>query len=156
MLAARRCRSEDVVGLRQQVLRPHQRLEDVRFARDDDPGTAHFCAEDDEGHVICVATMWRETPPWCPGAGAAWRLRGMATAPEWQGRGAGSAVLASVLSHVAGAGGGLLWCNARMAAVPFYERVGLVRTGHPWEEPVIGPHVAMCKPVDKAPGEDQV
>ena len=40
-------------------------------------------------------------------------------------------------------GGGLLWCNARLAAVGFYERAGMVTTGDVWEEPVIGPHIAM-------------
>jgi hypothetical protein len=36
-----------------------------------------------------------------------------------------------------------LWCNARLAAVGFYERAGMVTTGEIWEEPVIGPHIAM-------------
>jgi GNAT superfamily N-acetyltransferase len=67
----------------------------------------------------------------------------MATAPDWRGRGAGSAVLAAVFAYVAASGGGLLWCNARLGAVDFYKRAGLTTTGEPWEEPVIGPHIAM-------------
>ncbi len=67
----------------------------------------------------------------------------MATASDWRGRGAGSAVLAAVFDHVAASGGGLLWCNARLGAVDFYKRAGMATTGEPWEEPVIGPHIAM-------------
>jgi predicted GNAT family N-acyltransferase len=74
----------------------------------------------------------------------------MATVPSWQGRGAGSSVLACLLAHVAAAGGGLLWCNARLTATGFYERAGMVRTGEPWDEPEIGLHVAMFKLVEPA------
>jgi GNAT superfamily N-acetyltransferase len=67
----------------------------------------------------------------------------MATAPERRSTGIGSALFGAVFGHVAGCGGGLLWCNARLAAVGFYERAGMVTTGDVWEEPVIGPHIAM-------------
>ena len=67
----------------------------------------------------------------------------MAAAPEWRGTGVGSALFDAVFDHVAGGGGGLLWCNARLAAVGFYERAGMVTTDDVWEEPVIGPHIAM-------------
>jgi GNAT superfamily N-acetyltransferase len=74
----------------------------------------------------------------------------MATAPEWQGKGVGTSVLAAVVKYVAEAGGGLFWCNARLPAVGFYEQAGMSTTGEPWEEPVIGPHIAMLKMVDPA------
>jgi GNAT superfamily N-acetyltransferase len=75
----------------------------------------------------------------------------MATAPEWRGTGVGSALVGAVFDHVAAGGGGLLWCNARLAAVGFYERAGMVTTGDVWEEPVIGPHIAMFVQV-RSPG----
>jgi GNAT superfamily N-acetyltransferase len=98
-----------------------------------------------------VASVWREAPSWPSGDADSWRLRGMATAPEWRGKGAGTAVLAAVIAHVAAAGGGLLWCNARLGAVAFYERAGLVTRGEQWEEPVIGPHIAMFTMVPGRP-----
>jgi len=79
----------------------------------------------------------------------------MATAPEWRRRGVGSALLAAVIDHVATNGGGLLWCNARLGALGFYERAGFQARGDAWEEPVIGPHVAMWRfvaPAGPAPG----
>ncbi len=117
--------------------------EEARYAVDRCPGTAHFCAEDESGQVVSVASLLKEAPAWRPDAAGSWHLRGMATVAEWRGRGAGSAVLAAIFAYVAASGGGLLWCNARLGAVNFYERAGLAPTGEPWEEPVIGLHIAM-------------
>lgn len=150
MLRVRSCRPDEVLGLRQAVLRPHQRPDEVRFPDDEGPGTAHFCARDDDDDVVGVVSVMRQGPPWRPDLDA-WRLRGMATAPEWRGTGVGSALVGAVFDHVAAGGGGLLWCNARLAAVGFYERAGMVTTGDVWEEPVIGPHIAMFVQV-RSPG----
>jgi GNAT superfamily N-acetyltransferase len=152
------CRVDDVVALRQAVLRPHQTLEEVRWGPDGHASSAHFCADGEDGEIVCVASVWREPPPWQPADPnmsrlAGWRLRGMATAPEWRGKGAGSAVLKAVVAHVAGAGGGLLWCNARLGAVEFYERGGMVTRGEQWEEPFIGPHIAMYMTVPARPAQ---
>jgi GNAT superfamily N-acetyltransferase len=117
--------------------------EEARYELDLVSGTAHFCAEDEGGRVVSVASLLKEPPPWPHEAVNSWHLRGMATEADWRGRGAGSAVLAAIFAYVAGSGGGLLWCNARLGAVNFYKRAGLATTGEPWEEPVIGPHIAM-------------
>jgi hypothetical protein len=39
----------------------------------------------------------------------------------------------------------LLWCNARTPARRCYERAGLQTRGEPWDDPEIGPHVAMWR-----------
>ncbi len=126
-------------------------IEEARYAVDRCPGTAHFCAEDESGHVVSVASLLKEPPAWQPDVAGGWHLRGMATAAEWRGRGAGSAVLAAIFAYVAASGGGLLWCNARLGAVKFYQRAGLATTGEPWEEPVIGPHIAMFAVIRGSP-----
>jgi GNAT superfamily N-acetyltransferase len=150
----RRCAPDKVRPLRQAILRPHQRVEDAGFAGDGSPDAAHFCASDSAGHVVGVASVLEEPPPWPLAAlptradhketgVAGWRLRGMAAASDWRGRGVGSALLSAVIDYVAARGGGLLWCNARLPAVGFYEHHGLRTIGDQWEEPFIGPHVAM-------------
>jgi GNAT superfamily N-acetyltransferase len=136
------CGADEVIALRQAVLRPHQRPDEVRFPDDDGPATAHFCARDDDGQVVGVVSLMKQCPPWQTGLDA-WQLRGMATASEWRGMGVGRALVGAVFDHVAAGGGGLLWCNARLAAVGFYERAGMVTTGDIWQEPVIGPHIVM-------------
>jgi len=147
-LAVRRCRLDEVLGLRQSVLRPHQRVEEVVFEGDEGPKAAHFCAEDGHHAIVSVASVLSEAPPWQPGAGPAWRLRAMATLPQWRGQGVGSAVLAAAMAYVRAAGGGLFWCNARLAAVGFYQRAGMATIGEPWELPLVGPHIAMWVVLD--------
>ena len=39
----------------------------------------------------------------------------------------------------------LMWCNARVPAVRFYEKLGWAVSGEPFEIPTAGPHVKMTK-----------
>jgi len=136
------------VGLRQRVLRPHQRPAEVVFPGDGDPETAHVAALADHGEIVAVGTVGRQPSPLATGDAPAparsdWRIRGMATAEAFRRRGIGRAVLGALLAHVAERGGGLVWCNARIPAVGFYRRAGFETRGEPWEEPDIGPHILM-------------
>jgi GNAT superfamily N-acetyltransferase len=142
-----RVASEVGLPLRQRVLRPHQTLEQLRAPDDDAPDTGNYAAFAD-GEVVATGSVRREAPPWAPTVDDAWRLRGMATDDGWRSRGVGSRVLDAIIEHVRARGGGLLWCNARVPAVQFYERAGFVTRGAVWEEPVIGPHVAMARRVE--------
>jgi len=165
----------ETLDLRRRVLRPHQNLEEVTFRGDEDPDTAFYVARDAASRdVLATASVQREPPPWAPHArhgrdhagpdsllevpeGAllatgneapnAWRLRAMATADGFRGRGVGRLVLDAIVRHVADVGGGLLWCGARIRAVPFYERAGFSTLGDLYEEPDIGTHVLMWRVV---------
>jgi len=145
--------------LRHAILRPHQGIDAVVWERDDEPGTATFGAVDSEsGAIVGVATVFREPAPFDPaavglaaGAGGketTWRLRGMATCEDLQGRGIGSMVLKAVLDHVAAEGGDLVWCNARVGAIAFYKRAGFETWGDEWELPSIGSHIVMWQRVE--------
>jgi GNAT superfamily N-acetyltransferase len=137
----------DTLPLRQRVLRPHQRLDDVGLPGDDRPESGHYAAFDERGEIVGTGSVIREAPSWSPDVYPAWRLRGMATADGLRRHGIGRAVLAACIAHVADHGGGLLWCNARLGAVDFYCHAGFVPHGEPWDEISIGPHVAMSRPV---------
>lgn len=76
-----------------------------------------------DGKVVCVGTLNHDPSPrsdYKP----VWRVRGMATLPEHQGRGYGRKLLRACIQQIAQDGGGLLWGNLRVAAVPFYESYG--------------------------------
>jgi GNAT superfamily N-acetyltransferase len=120
----------------------------MALSGDDDPDTAHFCAFDGTDRLVGTGSVRREPPEWEPTSARAWRLRGMATEPDARSMGVGTAVLTAVIDHVAGAGGGLLWCHARTPAVEFYRRGGLVTRGEAWLDPVIGPHIAMSRQIE--------
>jgi len=144
--------------LRQAVLRSHQTIDEVGFPADHDPSAATFAAIDQaNGDVVGVATVFREPSPFDAdevgipaGFGSEatfWRLRAMATREDMRGKGLGSLVLAAALDHVAAEGGDLIWCYARLPAIPFYERAGFRRWGDEWEVPFTGPHVVMWRTI---------
>lgn len=124
-------------ALRQAVLRPGDTLP---LPGDDEP--AFYVGAFDGEILVGTGNVRPSPPPWAPDD-PAWRLRGMATAPDRRGEGVGAAVLATLMEHCRAHGGGVFWCNARTPARRFYERAGLQVIGEPWEDPAIGPHVRM-------------
>ena len=146
--------------LRHAVLRPHQSIAEVVWENDDAPGHGNLRRNRalERRHRRCgdgvprAGTFRRDrgrgSSARCRERTSTWRLRGMATRPDAQGQGIGSAVLKAVLDHVAAAGGDLLWCNARVSAVAFYERAGFRTWGPEWVIGSIGPHVVMWRPIE--------
>jgi GNAT superfamily N-acetyltransferase len=152
MVTVRAVAADVTLPLRQQVLRPHQSLHELREPDDDTPASTSVAAVDDAtGEVVGTGVVSRRPAPWLPdgggrdGGGPGWQVRAMAVAPGRQGRGIGRAVLDVLLDHVDAHGGGTVWCNARVPARGFYERAGFSPVGEPFELPHIGPHVVMAQ-----------
>jgi ribosomal protein S18 acetylase RimI-like enzyme len=124
--------------LRQAVLRPHESLEEL--ASHEQPG-AHAVGAFDGERLIAVGFVGPD------GEVDEWRVRGMATAPEARGRGAGSAVLGALIEHAAAQGATRIWCNARIPALSLYARAGFEVESEEFEIPGIGPHVVMARRV---------
>ena len=131
-------------ALRLRVLRFGAPEDSVDFPGDHAADSAHFGARFSSGDLLSVGSVICEPAPWAP-TKRAWRIRGMATAPEVRSQGHGARVLAAIMEHVDRHGGGFVWCNARTPAVRFYERAGFVTRGEPWDDPEVGPHVAMWR-----------
>jgi GNAT superfamily N-acetyltransferase len=129
------------------VLRAGLPPESAILDHDDDPVTWHFGAFDD-ARLVGVATFFAESCPSRPGP-SAWRLRGMATLRDMQGRGAGRALVTEGVRVAAAAGAALLWCNARVSARGFYEKVGFVAVGSEFELPGTGKHYVMLKDISQ-------
>jgi len=139
---------EATYPLRQRVLRPHQRVTEVRVPGEDGRDAAHIAAVDANGDVVGTAVLVRETCPLLPERNPAWRLRGMATDERLRGQGVGGRVVRHAIGWVALRGGGLLWCQARLPVRRFYERAGFTAIGDEWVEPNTGPHIAMWRDVE--------
>jgi GNAT superfamily N-acetyltransferase len=75
----------------------------------------------------------------------AWRLRGMATYPEMQGRAGGSQLAAEGLRVARADEVQVMWCNACVSARGFYEKLGFTTCGDEFVLPVAGPHYVMIK-----------
>lgn len=159
--------ADRTLSLRHAVLYPHERLEDGAARNSSDPDALAIGAVTDAAEVVATGTVAPEAAPdglgsllratasgGAPGgtlAGLrAWRLRGMSSRPDLRGGGIGAAVLEALVDYVAGRGGGVLWCNARVPALSFYERAGFRRFGDEWEDPDTGPHVVMWRVVEPA------
>jgi GNAT superfamily N-acetyltransferase len=138
--------------LRQQVLRPHQRVDEVAVPGELGPDAVGVAAITPEGEVVGTAVVVRERCPFFPGREPAWRLRAMATVERLRGRGVGGRIVRHAIGYVALHGGGLLWCHARIPARPFYERAGFRAIGEEWLDPYTGPHITMWRDVE--PPED--
>ena len=130
-------------ALRAAVLRPDGGA--ITWAGDEDPATFHLAARIGQQLVGVV----RFSPAPCPWRTATdpWQLRGMATDAEVRGRGAGRAMVADGLVRVTERGGDLVWCDARVAAAGFYERMGFTVVTSEFDKPGIGPHLGMLRSV---------
>jgi ribosomal protein S18 acetylase RimI-like enzyme len=137
---------EQTRRLRQEVLRPHQTVEEL--ATHEPPGAVAFGAFD--GHdLIAVGLVGADGEP------GDWRIRGMATEPGARGRGAGTQVLQALVQHAVAHGATRLWCHARTPARSLYERAGFETVTAQFEEPNIGPHYRMELRVHGSPGRSR-
>jgi GNAT superfamily N-acetyltransferase len=141
----------DTLALRQLVLRPGLPIEECRFSGDVDPQAGHFCVELDN-QIIAVGSIYPEAPEgYHEGSdeaveempGSAWRLRGMATNPDFRKRGAGALILKACLDHARSRGADLVWAHARVDAVAFYLKHGLEKVSDVYDIPGVGPHYLM-------------
>lgn len=123
------------------MLRPNGTLDDCVFQGDNDEMTFHLGAFVDK-KLVSVASFYFERnthfrDPY------QYRLRGMATLPEYQGQGLSSALLRTAFPVIKQNQCTLLWCNAREKAVGFYSKVGFTPSGESFSIPHIGKHILM-------------
>jgi GNAT superfamily N-acetyltransferase len=132
---------ERIVDLRHRLLREGLPRETAIFPGDELPTTLHFAATNEEGKALCCLTLllseWEGKP--------AWQLRGMATEPAYQRTGIGRELVHYATRHAALSQRdiGIFWCNARVTAAGFYEKLGWRRVSEEFVIPTAGPHVKM-------------
>jgi GNAT superfamily N-acetyltransferase len=141
LITIRRATAAELIDLRHRVLRAGLPREEAVFDGDDLPTSRHFGAFDG-AHTVCCATFHRadyENEP-------AWRLRGMATEEAFRGKGVGREVLNYAEQALRNDDAiRLLWCNARLVAIPFYEGLGWQIVSELFDIPTAGPHHRMIK-----------
>ena len=72
-----------------------------------------------------------------------YRLRAMATSPTVKGKQVGRQIIETSIEKLKSMGVELLWCDARLEATGFYEKLGLKMKGEIYNVPDIGPHKLM-------------
>jgi len=125
-------------SLRQEVLRPHESLEELASH---EPAGVHAVGAFDGDELVAVGFV-------CPEGGPGeWRVRGMATKSTHRGRGAGGAILDRLVEHARSNGATRVWCNARTPALSVYARAGFEPASDEFEIEGIGPHFVMARRV---------
>lgn len=136
-----------IIPLRHSVLRAGQPVETCYYEEDNVEGCFHLAASID-GKLVAIASFYPESHPELNTnpefhSDSVWRLRGMATDPESQGKGYGAALLKEGLRICNEKGAKVLWCNARTTAAPFYSKLNFDIKGEEFEIEGIGPHYFM-------------
>jgi predicted GNAT family N-acyltransferase len=132
---------DEILDLRWRLLRVGLPRDAAHFEGDDAPTTHHFAAVLGDRVVACV-TYRRGTLDDKP----TWQLRGMAVDDTIQKSGVGSKLIAFADSFVASQDySDVVWCNARVPAIGFYQRLGWTVIGEQFDVLHAGPHVKMVK-----------
>ena len=125
------------------ILRPGQEIQTVTYANDESEDSGHFaivCG----GEVAAVGSVLRDSLP-SDDKPRAWRLRGMATYPNFQRQGFASVLVQTCIEHAAKQGAEVIWCNARSHVTELYEKFGFSKHGEEFEIPEAGLHYMMVK-----------
>lgn len=145
-MIVRRASLAEIIALRHGELRPGLPRATATFDGYDADATIHTAALD--GDVVVGCASWMPAPLDGTPAG---QLRGMATRHDRVGQGIGRALLAFGEQEVVRTTGiTLAWCNARVAAVGFYERCGWVVVSPEFDVPGVGPHRRMRRDLVRA------
>lgn len=132
----------ETLPLRSKVLRNGLDWEKCIFPTDDIENGFHLgCFVDDR--LISIATFFPEDYPDQRLGGV--RLRGMATDPEFAGKGYGAELINFAVEELRSKNASYIWCNARKIAVGFYDKLGFTIISDEFDVPGIGPHFNMIK-----------
>ena len=103
---------------------------------DEDPRTTFLCAYEEDVLVGCSTLQVDERE------GCKFRIRGMAVSAEHRNKGVGTLIVKGLQNYAKKRGSGI-WCNARIRAIPVYERCGFVVISDVYDIEGIGPHRDM-------------
>ena len=150
----RRVPASDVLPLRHAELRAGLPRASADFDGDADATTWHFGASlavAPREIVGCASFMLHPH-----GSEPAHQLRGMATRRDLVHGGIGTALLRHAIAELANATSvRLFWCNARIVATGFYERLGWRIVSDVFDVPTAGPHYVMrCRMADAREGDE--
>ena len=132
--------AEEVLPLRSLVLRNGKPFTECVFEGDEAYDTFHFGFVED-GQIRSIATLMRND--FFTDGGEGYQLRGMATHPDFNGRGYGAGLINFAVEYLKEYNTDYLWCNARSTAATFYKKLGFISESPEFDIPGIGFHYEM-------------
>lgn len=131
----------DTYNLRSQVLRPGISLSECEFEGDKKDENFHLGAFVDS-KLVSIASFYLENHKSFEDK-VQYRLRGMATLEEYRHKGYSASLIQTGIPITKRNQASLIWCNARVSAAGFYEKIGFVTCSKVFDIKDIGPHVRM-------------
>jgi len=135
--------AEEIRPLRHKMLRQGKTYSTTSYNRDNERLTFHLGVTVEEKIVSCATFYPEETNKMRDKN--PYRLRGMATDSNYLRKGYGRQIMQEAFQILKLKECNLLWCNARIIAVPFYQSVGFQEIGDLFDISDIGPHYYMYK-----------
>ena len=136
--------AEETLPLRSIVLRNGLPLDQCLGPHDLLPTTFHLGYYSEQNELVCILTCMKENHGKLPKD--AYRLRGMATHPDYRRKGYAADLLVAAIAHLSSQlQVEYLWFNARKIAFPFYEALGFEYMSDEFEMPEIGTHREIFK-----------
>lgn len=133
--------TEETYEIRKEILRRNITLTE-KNEDDFDESTFHLGAFIDT-KLVSVATFMQNNHHYFDGF--QYRLRGMATLDEYQGKGFGRKLISRAEEVLKEKNMDVLWCNARVVALDFYKKSGFKIKGSKFDITLIGNHYVMYK-----------
>jgi len=131
----------DTFEVRHPVLRPGKPIETCRFQGDELATTKHYGLFFEE--KLCAVASVFEAKSALVLQPNQFQLRGMAVLDDYQGKGFGADLLQYIFNQYVMNKQTALWFNARIIAVPFYEKQGCKIISEGFEIEGIGTHFVM-------------
>lgn len=129
--------------IRHMVLRPNQNIIECMYETDLETGGFHVGAFHRDKLISVVSFCIENNPNFS--SDKQYRLRAMATLPEFRKLGAGRELVNYGENIMKARGCDIVWCNGRTTAQEYYERLGFKPYGNIFDYPPIGPHIVMYK-----------
>lgn len=148
MITVKNIDGSETYVLRQKILRPSQTLADCKYPSDYETDSFHLGAFIND-KLISIASFSKEIYPDLP-TGIHYRLRGMATLPEFRNNHAGSSLIQKAEQILQERQANILWCNGRITVADYYKRLGFQEHGEIFEIEPIGLHKVLYKEYKKS------
>jgi GNAT superfamily N-acetyltransferase len=143
-LSARFIEPAETQSLRHRVLWPHLSSSEVCVIDIDNREDAFHVGVFQGETLISIGSFFRMLSPRLVEQNQ-YRLRAMATDPDYRRMHAGDHLISFACEELRNRNIGVLWCDARLVAVPFYESIGFSKFEDVYEVPLIAPHHFMWK-----------
>lgn len=145
-MIVKRVHLKDTYGIRKKVLGVNDTLKSYMFEGDDESGTFHLGAFIENNLVSVASFYFKRNPNF--NIDNQYQLQGMATLENFRKQGFSRELLNVAFPIIKQNFCNVVWCNARVEAAPFYEKLGFEKHGEEFDIENIGKHVLMYREIN--------